>query len=179
MRPLCPGVRSRAQWRAHRAVVGVTCLLLLVAGGCASQGGGRVAVTPSAATLTVAQKRDLTDLSARYFRLVRQRKSSQALRLFFPQTRRTAKDVIVRDASRIQANPDAGRIVESVPVSLERGGRLVPPVGFVTIYASDAERLQTLAADFDASAIICLRMSDGSSVKMFAVGSGGRYWLLP
>jgi hypothetical protein len=42
-----------------------------------------------------------------------------------------------------------------------------------------ASRLQTLAADFDASSIVCLRMADGWSVKMFAVGSGGRYWLLP
>jgi hypothetical protein len=118
-------------------------------------------------------------LSRRYFRLVNDHEWPKAVRLFYPLTRRTAKEVVIRDASRIAANADAGRIVDSVAVSLDGNGRLERSVGFVTIYASDAKRLRTLTKNFGGAAIVCLKMADGSSEKVFAITSEGRSWLLP
>lgn len=77
----------------------------------------------------------------------------------------------------------ASRITTIRLMSVQRGV-LGPPVGFVRIYASEAQRLRALARTFRQAVIICFKTANGVSHKMLAVEvrashGSGVHWLLP
>jgi hypothetical protein len=181
-----PSAFPRSSWVLRSTVqVVLLSLLALSLAGC----GHPTSVSPSPTTverraLTPPQTKSFTRLARRYYGYLRTQQQRAAVSLFDPRTRaRAAHDLVVADLARVAGNRNAGRISTIRLVSV-RQGVLGPPVGFVQIYASEAQRLQTLARTFSQAVIICFKTSDGASRKMLAVeaanSAGSRvFWLLP
>jgi hypothetical protein len=178
---------SRSNRRGMRLTVQVAllCLLTLSLAGC----GHPTSTSPSPTSverraLSAPQARSFTQLVRRYYGYLRTQQQAPAISLFDPRTRsRAAHDLVIADLARVAGKSNAAQITTIRLVSV-RQGVLGPPVAFVRIYASEAQRLRTLARTFRQAVIICVKTSDGASRKMLAVeaaNSAGSnvFWLLP